>query len=822
MIGEAIGNIGRGAASLAEPLLQKLPGFGANIARRSALESINIPAPFQAAIKKDPILEEPIRNLIAAYISGDNKLALAITNPMITNDPVVHSIGKTLYGAQQDRDHKLVQWSAKLLEDVLPAVGGTKTAMDLEFNQALRGFKQSSSPAIQTLLGKRQAWLQGLAQDTEDPALAAWSQHSTDADALYDGFRKVFHVSPGMDQGVSGPAGMFKPYEALENDWHLHYTKGEYNQILNIFARKVSFKDLSEGEVTAFKEKLLNRFTYPGAVPSDLSKRVPDFFANQYLLKSGSRTLEDSGVRELQTELFHYQHRASTERISKVLQPLINLLPGRQGALGRLIPSRRQYTQDMMDQFVSNAKTGDEQMLSRVFEAANKQLLNPLLMAAGVDARDPLTVSRARNLTGAILRGEYRGFLSVDTAFLDMALGLNTWAETGTFTRPFLQAIRGINFKGEIAGIPNHLMHEKMGYLLEANQMQQWGLLKTPMEKFRHLDQKLTDFVLHPMLWMHNLQRGTAYLAGVQRAINNGVDGTMAHRAGLASASGIVEDLMLTRAQMSAMETMARTTFGFTKVETPPIIQGPLGRISFMFMNWANNQAQTIAHGIGRAYGDADTEGLLRYTALLGFHTALPSYVAWAGLDITKFVIGGDLSHFTVPFWRQLTDGIYATTGEFDKIVGKTPSIQDVRAIERTKETFKGALIPQYRAGKEVASSFEALKTGMKMDDQNRLWYYTSPMGEMLRVLGVRPSEIKTSREAIEELKARTAIYYHEKQQAIIGLMQGDPSGVEGFQNKYGQPITIGDVQKWQQENSQDPVTRQKKRTPKAIMENIP
>jgi hypothetical protein len=352
--------------------------------------------------------------------------------------------------------------------------------------------------------------------------------------------------------------------------------------------------------------------------------------------------------------------------------------------------------------------------------------------------------------------------------------------------------------------------------------MQQWGLLKTPMEKFRHLDQKLTDIVLHPMLWMHNLQRGTAYLAGVQRAINNGVDGTMAHRAGLASASGIVEDLMVTRAQMSAFETVARATYGFSKVETPPILQGPLGRISFMFMNWTNNQAQTLASGVGRAYANADTEGLLRYAALVGFHTALPSYVAWAGVDITKFVIASDLGHFTVPFWRQLTDGIHAAVGEYDQVVGKTPSIQDVRAIERTKETFKGALIPQYRAGKEAISSYKALGTGMKMDDQNRLWYYSSPMGEMLRLFGVRPSEVKTSREAIEELKSRTAIYYHEKQKAIIDLMQGSPQGVQEFQQKYGQPITLGDVQKFQQENSQDPVTRQKKRTPKAIMENIP
>lgn len=809
-------------APLVEPMLNKLPGFGANIAKRAGVAGMAIPAPFQAAIERDPVLAEPVRELISAYVAGDNKLALAITNPMITNDPVVHSIGKTLYGAQMDRDHKLVQWSTKLLEDVLPVVGGTKSELDTQFNNALRGHSKPANEAIDTLLSKRQQWLGALAQDTEDPALAQWASWRTDSEALFDGFRKAFHVSPGTTEGVIGPKGVFKPYESLDDAWHLNLDKGTYNRMLDIFARKATYSELSDAEQAAFKGGLLNRFSYSNAIPSDLAKRVPDFFANQYLLKSGARTMEDSGVRELQSELFHYQHKASTERIATVLQPLINLLPGRQGALGRLIPSRRQFAQDMMDQFVSNAKTGDEQMMNRIFERANSQLLNPLLEAAKVNARDPLSVQRARNFAGAVLRGEYRGFLSVDTAFLDMALGLNTWAETGSFTGPFLQAIKAINFKGDVAGVPHTLMHEKMGYLLEAKQLQQWGLLKTPMEKFKYLDQKVTDIILHPMMWMHNLQRGTAYIAGVQRALNNGVDGTQAHKVGLASASGIVEDLAATRAQMAAFETVARATYGFSKVETAPIIQGPLGRVSFMFMNWTNNQAQTLANGVGRAYGNADTEGLLRYLALVGFHTALPSYVAWAGVDITKFVIGGDLSHFTVPFWRQMTDGIHAAAGEYDKVVGKTPSIQDVRAIERTKETFKGALIPQYRAGKEIASSYKALQTGMKMDDQNRLWYYTSPMGELLRLVGVRPSEIKSTREAVEELRSRTAIFYHERQQAIINLLQGDPTGVQQFQNKYGQPITMGDVQKFQQQSMQDPLQRQMGHTPRVLRDNIP
>lgn len=803
-----------------EQIFERLPGFGKEIARRAQVASLPVPAPFQAAIARDPVLEEPIRELIAAYVSGDNKLALSLTNPMISRDPVIHSVAKTLYGAQLDRDYKLAQWSTKLLGEVLTPVRQIGSELDLEFGQAIRGFKSSSKPEIQSLLAKRQEWLLDLARQNEDPALQAWAGWRTDLDALYDAYRKAFHVPPGVE-GITGPVGVFRTYDQLDDAFQLHLDKATYSNLLDIFTKRVTFSELTSHERQQFQSALLGRYNYIDAIPSDLRKYVPDFFANQYLLKT-PRKLEESGVRELQSEIYHYQHRASTDRVAKVLQPLINLLPGRHGALGRLVPSRRQFVQDMMDQFVSNARTGDEQMLQRTFERANQVLFNPIFEAAGVNIRDPLTVNRARNLAAAILRGEYRGFLSIDTAFLDMSLALNTWAENGRVAGPLLQAIRGIDWRGEIKGIPRHLLHERFGYLLEAQQLDSFKLLKTPLEKLRWFDQKLTDIILHPMMFMHNLQRGAAYLAGVEKALASGLDGTTAHRMGLTGASQVVEDLKVTRAQMAALESVARTTFGFSKVETPPIIQGPLGRISFMFMHWTNNQAQALANGLARAYAEGDVNGTLRYLALVGFHTALPSYVAWSGIDITKFVLAGDLSHFTVPFWRQMTDVIYAAAGEVNELIGQTPSVQQLRAIERTKETFKGIVTPQYRLLKEVPKSIEAVKTGFRLDDQQRLWYYTSPMGELLRIFGVKPSDIKATRETVEELRNRAAVFYHKRRQAIVDFLQGDIEGIQSFQQEYGVPITLGDVQEFMREGSLAPVERQLRRTPRSLRELIP
>jgi hypothetical protein len=163
----------------------------------------------------------------------------------------------------------------------------------------------------------------------------------------------------------------------------------------------------------------------------------------------------------------------------------------------------------------------------------------------------------------------------------------------------------------------------------------------------------------------------------------------------------------------------------------------------------------------------------------------------------------------SLPFFRAIINA-------YNAVVGDDP-ITVEQAKRELRDFFGTMTIPAYRWGKKFKDVTENIARGYAVDRRGRFLYETTTWGEIARLFGVAPEQAYDTRQLARTLHNEAIQYRLDKQNAVDALLDGDPSGVALFMQKWGRPITPQDLQRAIQERMMRPERRAVRGLPKPL-----
>jgi len=386
----------------------------------------------------------------------------------------------------------------------------------------------------------------------------------------------------------------------------------------------------------------------------------------------------------------------------------------------------------------------------------------------------------------------YRGSLGPDTAIRNLTQTLHTWANSGTL--PALTGIRDYLYGASM---------EKVGKI---------GLGKGAPEKFRdfkknydvvdeflgmHLDKYyksspdawdrvkwagnlVTKVALFPMHLTENINKGIAYMAGLQEGIDKGLDFTTANLIGMSKASKFQNfNLQMSEAQWFGMNKMMESQYGYTTTHTSPYLQSVGMKFFTPFWSFPIKTFQFLSNGIKESFIAEDNARLVRFIALGGFMATAPAVLAeMFGIDASAIWGKGALPFQIYPAWLKGMSDVYTSLG------GKDASHLDQERAQRAAKDIIGMFtVPEWRWGKKVVKNIEDLQRGYETWGPGEHPFNSINIGSVLAKLTGWPLyETKEARDMLKDLRDEEMKVYdkHQYVKKIADVMEkGKPNSMD-------------------------------------------
>jgi hypothetical protein len=116
-----------------------------------------------------------------------------------------------------------------------------------------------------------------------------------------------------------------------------------------------------------------------------------------------------------------------------------------------------------------------------------------------------------------------------------------------------------------------------------------------------------------------------------------------------------------------------------------------------------------------------------------------------------------------------------------------------------------------------MAKVYDTISRGYAVNDRNQLLYYSTPMGEILRLAGINPEQAFQARDVSRELFNIAQRHRLEKREAIEAILDGNPAAMLEYTKAWGRPITPEDIQRVVQQRMMTPAQRQGRGMPKEL-----
>lgn len=601
-----------------------------------------------------------------------------------------------------------------------------------------------------------------------------WSEYVTrltDRQALYEMWRpqivgaRKFADLPGSIQERLGSPGVFETMrKAFEkNDkWEMlpRDVRGWVNERLQRWGTGTQWDNLPQAIKDRVPKEIFDRFLEPrvGGVPYERDIR-----------------------KSFQAYVPIALKKLHVDPLIERWGPIANALPKGFGPA-----SEGSYLQKMLGQIRGAEVFTSDQWVDGIVRSLENTL--------GRALADPKLLSRIAARGSA---WTYRGSLGVDSAMLNATQTLNTWAQGGS--SGFLRGL-GRYLAGDAKSRPEVGLLREFGDMFTKGEFAIERAGSGLGRKLADVDDKITRVVLSPMTLAENVNRGVAFLSGLEDAAARGLSLTDGLKVGLSSASKVVPNLELSRGVMNAIHQVGLTQFGMTAPFRSPYLAGPLARLSTMYLSYPLRQSQFLVNGMSDSIRDAakqpgmeSASRLLRFTALTGLMAGAP-YLAWqAGADLNA-AFGLPNSLFRRSFAGPLGIAVHMFHAASGANRGE-PLRQE--NIDRAWKDALNIFIPGQRYYlKGLPERIEAGQTGFRVDELGRQTYRTTPYGEFMKAIGLDEGQAYKERVLVQTIRKQNIMRIDERRAALNAALEGDFKAAEKYNEKYPEaPLTNGDLQ---------------------------
>src|SRR6266849_2503390 len=629
---------------------------------------------------------------------------------------------------------------------------------------------------------EQRARAQGFLKDSQSFANAA--KYPTDMDAVWAAFRQHF-----MDA---------QRYEMLDPTLRAKLDPKQFARFRDVFMRFPERGKVPAQTFRAVRNEVFDMsdvVTSPEGVPRFLRDALPNETYTQFVLPKAKLEHNKDFFQMLEKFVTDTEFKLQMVPVLNKYDPLVKSLPGAKNPF-----TERGFLEMQLNNAITHRPMWADRTMQQMVEWVNVKLGHEMFGLPDINA------------AAQIMRNAwFRGALGPDTALLHANQMLSTWMETGRLAGPLAKYIQKGATGVDVPGI-----FTEFGRVYGPGVRAERGWQQKALE----WDRKLTQVVLSPHQFAENVTRGITGIAAMEEAIARGASSDKVLRAGFSAQSKIFPDLMMSQAQMKALEAAFRVERGFSPGSMAPLLfalgRNPLGRLSTMLLSFPGHITQFYVNQMRRGFSDAilkhEPSRLLRFAAFTGFWLGIPYLTDMVGVDTRRFFtqhIVRDI--FGLPFYKFLSD-------LSNTVSGRTTD-EGEKAWGRLKDSIGTTLIPQYRFGGKAKRSFENIERRYAVDQRGRFMYETTPFGEVLNVVGLPPTAAYNTRTLSRTLFNMSQEYRLEKRDAVDSLLNGDQSAAVGFMKKWGQQITPQDLQRHMQERMQTPAQRAVRGLPRELAE---
>lgn len=531
-------------------------------------------------------------------------------------------------------------------------------------------------------------------------------------------------------------------YKAVELDTALgpELTRSKYLQL----------RDYLQGKEPPKSWKRLRRKIEILRGVEDLSS-LPDELRQPFLeQRKGGRPVIQSASVSVEAYLRYALRKIYFEPLVEKWKPYVESLPGRGAKVPALLTSKRQYAEDYFSHILGRPSRPDlvwnqlrESILARLGpptwkNAAWRWAFKPNLFTRGSTALTRLQYVR---LLG----------LAFDSAVLNLLQGANTFATLG-----LRNSLRGY---GRYLFAPDFRRAVAQARLMDEFR----PFFSGPTDVTRLALTRIEKAILSPFTLAERVNRGAAFAAGLAEAKARGLE----FKRGLRFANLRVSRFLLERdadkAQIVSYSSEAiehararvvETQFGYSPVESAPILGHPGGRAALQFWSFPTQQLALFYDGVAGAARRHEHGRVIRTLALLGWTFGFGQFVANRfGLDVTNIwspfgIIPRSLGP-NVQLARKLWDYLPVGVAKAQRTVGMAPPAVGARAgwekqIERELVKELGPRSPQLRRAIEAATGVKVPGPGSRKEG-------------IYEYLPVRPVEEGSARRARRPRRERRA-----------------------------------------------------------------
>jgi hypothetical protein len=604
-------------------------------------------------------------------------------------------------------------------------------------------------------------WALDMAKRLEAPEWWSYLKGLVDKQALYEDWRSMILSYTNFYELPAELRVRFGDY------------KSKFDMVRRVFEKQDKYENLPKEVKRTLNNDLIQWYTEAeyDALPEFMKRMIPQEMWQTFSFTGGFPLVESwkSTFTKIMPVL---QDKIHTEPFAERWKPLIHSLPGNISGYGV-----KAYLWKWMQQVRGSAERGG---VSRIVD----EMIESVENRVGRQLADPEFLNRLASRTGLAIYQSTLGF-ALDTAVINMTQHINTFAETGRVTSGLYRYLLSSDGKAALAALPKDvgIMEEMSYHLLRGERVKGIG-----PEALRAWDEFATRYSMSTMRFSENVLRGTAFLAGLEEAAAMGLDAQTAVRLGLGRASQIVPKLELTKAQLHALDKVARTQFAYEAEFQSPYVQGPLLKLSTIFWSFPTKQVQFMANGIARSWHSyltsRDIESrarMMRYTALLGAMITLPIAGKYAGINL-EYVFGSGL------FPRLATLPIQTAMGVYNLTLGRRPlTPEEWDRLWKNVMYMMGA--PGSRYGEKLYESAENAARGYGLDVEGKRTFDTTPLGEAVRLLGFEVGEAYNQRQMYRTMIEQEGIRNSERDYAMLQARNSgytDLSRVEKYNAKWG------------------------------------
>jgi hypothetical protein len=726
-----------------------------------------------------------------------SKFVNPLAQPMLSGSPLIRQAGFEGQRSEAASLFELKGWSQFLQDNIINKVG-KDPQLSAKALRVLEGDEVATSGPVAEAVQSYRKMLSDFAKDMGEKYQHTMVYGSI-KDALYSKFVDHFARAKNISD--------------LDELVQMKMSAGDLLKVKQWLQKYPTYKS-APLDVRKFFNKLWD-FTEIGLTDWDL---LPGFIRNE-LPREIFHHYVVPGPRAPETLVQSFQRIVPTLVHSRHFDPLIR----KWGEMVRALPGPdlpftekgylKRYVDSVFLQRPAKTDMAIKMMMDKVNSVLGRELADPDKLA--------LTFQLFRS-------GFYRGALGPDSAFVNLTQSLNTWAEGGRVLPAVSRTVQ------QWAKTKEHLR-----LFGEFTDIMREGYGRVPgsrmIQKIQDVDETLTKFVLSPFSITENVNRGIAFWAGLEDAALRGMSFNQGLASAVQRASQVVPNLELSDAVMQSLfKFVPKTQFGTTQAARSPLFRGSIGRLSSMLVTYPTQQMQFLtgglmssgkgvarqismrgfSDGIAQAIRSGDAGRLARFMAVSGAFALLPTTLAKMGMDIrNQFGMQGVLGNLTFPFYRMIGNA-------YGAVLGETPGerAQAQKQFGQFIQTVAGGAVGvPVRYAKKMAKVYDTISRGYAVNDRNQLLYYSTPMGEILRLAGINPEQAFQARDVSRELFNIAQRHRLEKREAIEAILDGNPAAMLEYTKAWGRPITPEDIQRVVQQRMMTPAQRQGRGMPKEL-----